>query len=332
MGASSPDGRFRWGIIATGNIAASMAEALGYVRDAELLAVASRSLDSANAFGEKWGAPHRYGSYGELMADPDVDIVYVATPHSSHHENVMAALAAGKHVLCEKPLTLNAAQAAECVAFARERSLFLMEAVWMRFFPVMARVRDLVADGVIGDIEIVQADFCRLVPFDPSHRLYDPRLGGGALLDLGIYPLSFAMMLLGRPTQIHGEARLGATGVDESNALTLTFPGGALAQLTSSFRGTKPYEACVVGSRGRIEVRHPFFCPERMTVHRDDAELEDLVLPARGNGYVHEVEEVHRCLQSGLVESSVMPLDETVAAMALMDSLRLQWGVSYPGE
>lgn len=331
MRASPGDGKFNWGIIATGNIATSMAEALRYVGDAELLAVASRSLDSANAFGEEWDVPRRYGSYADLMADPDVDIVYVATPHSSHHGNVMTALAGGKHVLCEKPLTLNAAQAAECVAFARERSLFLMEAVWMRFFPAIARLRAEIEDGVIGEIELVQADFCISVPFDPQHRLYNLELGGGALLDLGIYPLSLATMLLGRPEKVDGRGRIGTTGVDESNAVTLAFRSGAIAQLACSMRTYKPRTAHISGRSGRIEVAD-YLRPNGYKVHRPQGRVEEVWEPARGNGYVHEVEEVHRCLRSGRLESSVMPLDESVASMALMDSLRLQWGVAYPGE
>jgi predicted dehydrogenase len=233
-------------------------------------------------------------------------------------------------VLCEKPLTVNAAQAEECVARAKEKDLFLMEAVWMRFFPAIARLRELVHGGVIGEVELLQADFCIDVPFDPAHRLFNPDLGGGALLDLGIYPLSFATMLLGEPETVDGRARIGVTGVDESNSIALTFASGAIAQLASSSRSYKPHTAHIAGRAGRIEVPD-FFHPGGFTVHRR-REREEIVLPARGNGYVHEVEEVHRCIAAGLTESPLMPLGETVAMMKIMDELRDGWGVTYPAD
>jgi len=320
----------RWGIMATGNIAASMAEALSYVPEATLLAVGSRSQHSADVFGEQWGIPRCYGSYAELIADQEIDIVYVATPHATHHKNVLAALEAGKHVLCEKPLTINAAQAAECSTRAQVQDLFLMEAVWMRFFPAIARLRELVHDGAVGDVELIQADFCIDIPFDPAHRLFNLDLGGGALLDLGIYPLSFATMLLGEPHTVDGRARIGATGVDETNSITLTFPSGAIAQLASSSRSYQPHIARITGREGHIEVPD-FFHPGGFVLHRR-RDREEFVLPARGNGYVHEVEEVHRCIAAGLTESPVMPLGETVAMMELMDELRHGWGITYPAD
>ncbi len=320
----------RWGIVATGSIAASMARALQLVPHSTAIAVASRSEATADAFGSTWDIPRRYGDYASLMEDPEIDVVYIATPHALHHENVLAALTAGKHVLCEKPLTLNAEQARECADLAREQDLFLMEAVWMRFFPAIHRLCELVAAGAIGEVMLLQASFCIDIGFDPKHRLYDPELGGGALLDLGIYPLSLATMLLGSPTEIDGRARIGTTGVDETNAITLTFPGGAIAQLASSCRGYSPHVATIVGTRGRIEV-DDFFHPNGFVIHRHEGR-EEVLLPARGNGYVHEVDEVHRCIGAGLAESPVMPLDETLAMMVLMDELRGRWGVTYQAD
>lgn len=323
---------YRWGILATGNVAASMAEAINAAPNAELLAVGSRTQAKADAFADRFGVPRRYSSYESLVVDPDVDVVYVASPHSSHHPNVMLALAAGKHVLCEKPLTLNAAEAAQCVAMARHKRLFLMEAVWMRFFPAAGRLKEWVADGIIGDISLVEASFCLDVPFDPEHRLYNPALGGGALLDLGIYPLSLATMLLGYPADVRSDVRLGLTGVDEANTITLLYEGGARARLESSVRESKPREALISGTDGSIKVHDAFFCPTQLTLEVAGREPQTVTLPASGNGYLHEVEEVHECLRAGLTESPRMTLDETVRVMRLMDGLRAEWGISYPGE
>jgi len=319
----------RWGVIATGNIAGSMAEALGYVDEAALIAVGSRSQESADVFGERWAVPRRYDSYSGVYADPDVDVVYIGTPHSAHHENVLAALDEGKHVLCEKPLTLDTAQATECVAAAREKNLFLMEAMWMRFFPAILRLQQILREGIIGDVHLIEASFCIDVPFDPDHRLFNPALGGGALLDLGIYPLSFARLLLGEPATADSAVRIGITGVDETNAITLTFPGNEIAQLSSSTRAYRPQTAHVAGTKGLIELPD-FYHPDQMTVYRPGQPAQVVDLPARGNGYVHEVEEVHRCLGEGLTESPAMSHDETLTMMRLMDSLRAEWGVEYP--
>lgn len=197
-----------WGILGTGNVANSMAQALSQTPDAQIVAVASRQRETADRFGDRWRISRRYASCERLADDPEVDVIYVATPHSQHHANVLACLDAGKHVLCEKAFTLNARQAAACIDLARRRGLFLMEAMWMRFFPAMVRVRDWLRQGLIGEVRLVQADFCLHIPFDPAHRLYHPALGGGALLDMGIYPLSLATMVLGLPQQVQGRAGL----------------------------------------------------------------------------------------------------------------------------
>jgi predicted dehydrogenase len=323
---------FRWGILATGNIAASMAQALSGVPEAQLVAVASRSGARADAFGERWGIPRRHAGYEALVADEEVDIVYIATPHSHHYENMLLCLNAGKHVLCEKAFTLNAAQASECINLARSKKLFLMEAMWMRFIPAMARLREWVEAGLLGEVRLVQADFCIDVPFDPDHRLYDPVLGGGALLDLGIYPLSFTTMLLGQPDEVRSHAHLSPTGVDELDALTLIYERGATANMMCSMRLARPREAMVAGTKGYVKLHEIFFRPHRLTLHLKGREPERIDLSYRGNGYVHEVEEVHSCLRECRSESAIMPLDETLALMALMDRFRAAWGVVYPAE
>lgn len=326
------DRKIRWGILATGSIAGSLAEAIHSVPDAELVAVASRTTENAQAFANRWNVPRRYGSYEGLAADPDVDVIYIATPHNLHYENMIACLSAGKHVLCEKAFTLNAREARECIELARRMRLFLMEAMWMRFFPAMARVREWVAERIIGQIRLVQADFCFIREYDPAHRLYDPHLGGGALLDLGIYPLSFTTQFFGFPEQIDGHADIGPTGVDELDTIRLIYPNGLTASLSCSMRIIKPREAFLIGTEGYIKVHDIFHRPDRLTLNRLGIGPRTVQLPFRGNGYAHEIEEVHACLRAGMTESTIMPLDETLQLMEIMDGLRHSWGVSYPNE
>lgn len=321
-----------WGILATGNISDQMAQALTASPEANVVAVASRAQAKADAFGARWDIPNRYSSYEALAADPAVEVVYIGTPHSHHYDNMLLCLEAGKHVLCEKAFTLNARQAEQCVTLARERGLFLMEAMWTRFIPAMQQVKTWLADGAIGDIRLVQADFCIDLPFDPANRLYNPALGGGALLDLGIYPLSLATNVLGLPAAMQSHAHLGATGVDELAAITLLYADGAAAQLACSMRLDKPAEAHISGSAGYIRIHDRFLHPEWLTIKRAGQTPHTVRVPYAGNGYGYEAEAVHRCLQAGKTESDVMPLDETLALMRLMDQCRAEWGVTYPGE
>ncbi|MDX1616824.1 MAG: Gfo/Idh/MocA family oxidoreductase, partial [Candidatus Promineifilaceae bacterium] len=254
----------RWGILATGWIADKMAEALTEVSGAETLAVGSRTQAAADEFGQRWNIPRRYDSYEALAGDADLDVIYIATPHSHHYQNMRLCLEAGKHVLCEKPLTLNAHQAATCIDLARQRGLFLMEAMWMRYIPAIEQVRQWVEAEVIGRVRLIQADFCFNVPFDPEHRADNPALGGGALLDLGIYPLSFSTMLLGLPQKAEGAAALSPTGVDELDTITLHYDNGILAQLMCSTRVERPQSAFVIGTKGYIKVHPLMNRPDRV--------------------------------------------------------------------
>jgi predicted dehydrogenase len=325
--------RFRWGIVGTGNIAASMAQALALVDTAELVAVGSREHATAVAFGERWGIPRCYGSYAALAADPEVDIAYIATPNSLHCENMKLFLQAGKHVLCEKPLALDARQAAECITLARRKGLFLMEAVWMRFFPAMTRLRQWVAEEAVGEVQLVQAEACLDLPTSPAHRVRNPQLGGGALLDLGIYPFSLATMLLGFPQQVESlHTRLTDTGVDALDVLRLSYGSGALALLSCSLELSRPCEALIMGTRGYIKIHDSFLQPRRLTLRADQRPVEVVDLPFVGNGYAHEVNEVHACLATGKLESDRMPLNESQRTLEAMDTLRSQWGVVYPTE
>jgi predicted dehydrogenase len=301
--------------------------------DAEIVAVGSRTQASADAFGDQWDIPRRYGSYEALANDPDVDVVFIGTPHTFHYENMLLCLNAGKHVLCEKPLTINAAQADECIKLARQKGLFLMEAMWTRFLPAIRAFNDQLSEGMLGEVRLVQTALSLPFPFDPKHRLYDPYLGGGALLDLGIYPISFTHMILGTPDRMLSHAHLGETNVDELATIIFVYEGGQSAALTASQRLVQPVEAVVAGTEGYARVHHRFFQADRFSVRmgREDEE-QVFVHPYESNGYIHEVRAVQDCLRAGSLESDLMPLEESLTIMRLMDELRAGWGVVYPGE
>jgi len=259
----------RWGILGTGGIACQFATGLSYLPEARLAAVGSRTAGRAAWFGDTFAVPRRHASYAALAADPDVDVVYVATPHPCHLADALLCLEHGKAVLCEKPLTMNSVEAGTLVARARAKRLFLMEAMWMRFFPLMFRLRELLAEGVIGEVRMVYADFGFHPAYDPAGRLLNRELGGGSLLDVGVYPVSFAHMILGEPERVTGFAHLGETGVDEQAAFVLAYAGGRLASLTSSVRHRTAQEAVIVGSEGLIRVHARFWRPSRMTLSRE---------------------------------------------------------------
>ena len=324
--------KIRWGILGAGRIAGAFAEGLQALDDAELVAVGSRSSEGAQRFGERFGVPTRHASYDALARDPNVDVIYVATPHPYHKPNTLLCLEAGKPVLCEKPFALNAAEAAEMVAAARSRGLFLMEAMWSRFLPHVARLRALLAEGAIGEVRQVRADFSFRTEFDPHSRLFDPALGGGGLLDVGIYPVALAWMILGAPSKIVSLADLGATGVDEQAALLFGYPGGRLAVLTCATRTNAPHEALVLGEKGQIKLHEAWWKPSSLTLAVAGQPEQHIETPATGNGYNYEAAEVGRCLRAGRLESDIMPLDETLAIARTLDQVRAQWGLRYPAE
>jgi predicted dehydrogenase len=322
----------RWGILGTGNIATSFATGVATMPDAELAAVGSRNQATADAYGDRFQIERRYASYRELVNDPEVDVVYIATPHSLHLENMLLCFEADKAVLCEKPFTINAAQARQAIRRARQCKLFVMEATWMRFTPLMVELRKMLADGVIGEIRMVNADFGIRAEYDPLFRLFNPELGGGGMLDVGIYPLSLAQMLLGTPAQVVGLAELGQTGVDEQSASVLGYEGGQLAVLHNAIRTETPQEATIVGAEGWIRIDAPWWMPQAMTIQKSGTTPRHLEIPFAANGYTYEAAEVHHCLREGKLESPLMPLDETIAVMETMDALRAQWGMRYPME
>ena len=321
----------RWGIAAPGAIAAQFAEGMALVDGGVLSAVGSRSKDRADAFGDRFDIPNRHGSYDDLMADPTVDVVYVATPHAQHEAVVLAALEAGKHVLCEKPFALNAAQAERMASAARARGLFAMEALWSRFLPAYRVVADLLAEGRIGEPLLVEADFGFRVPLMPEHRLFDLAQGGGALLDLGIYPLQLCSMVLGTPDSVAAEGHVGSTGADEQVAAVLHHNGGTLGVVKAATRIGLSCTARIAGADGWIELPAMMHRPTRVGLGTSAA-LEWIDADYEGEGLRFQAEEVHRCLAAGRTESDIAPLDETLALARTMDDIRAQVGVVYAAD
>lgn len=322
-----------WGILSTARIANKLADAVNKTEDCTLLAVGSRSQNSADEFADRYGIPRRYASYEQLVADPDIDVIYVATPHPFHMDNAVLALEAGKAVLVEKPFTMNAPEAQRVIETARARGLFLMEAMWTRFLPIMARTRELIRSGAIGDPRLVQVDFGFFSPFDPKDRLFAPELGGGALLDVGIYTMAFVSMVLGTPQRIESFARIGQTGVDEENLSIFTFPNGAMASMYSATQLSTLHEAIISGTEGILRVNRGFHSGDTLTLMPRDAsargiELKDaqvITEPTDPNGFIYQVQEVNACLRAGKLESDIMPLDETLAIMQTLDQIMARW-------
>ena len=329
-------GPVRWGILGTGTIASRFAADLRLVPDAAAHAVGSRTREAAEAFGERFAVPVRHAGYRSLLDDPGVDAVYVAVPHPWHHAWARAALEAGKAVLCEKPFTVNAAEARELVATARSRRLFLMEAMWNRFLPSLVRVREILDRGELGAIRTLRAGLGVRMPADPEGRLLAPGLGGGALLDLGIYPVSFASFVLGRPESVTAVGTRAATGVDAQCSAVLGYADGSQALVHTTLEVDTGDCTVVAGTEGRIELAGPLYDPTSVRLIRGTGPGATVAEPRetthRGHGLHFEAAEVGRCLREGLLESPVVPLDESVLIMETLDEIRAQIGLRYPFE
>ncbi|GAA0544178.1 Gfo/Idh/MocA family oxidoreductase [Paractinoplanes ferrugineus] len=321
--------RVRWGIIGLGGIAAQFAKDLPLVEGAELAAVGSRSAETAAAFAEEYGFARAHGSYAELAADPEVDVVYIATPHAQHHAAALLCMENGKGVLVEKPITLDMISAAELVQAANAHNVFLMEAMWMRFNPAIRKIAELVEEGAIGWVSAIHADFGLQGPFAPEHRLRNPALGGGALLDLGVYPINLAHLIMGPPTSAQAWAHLTPEGVDENTGILLGWQPGAVAALTCSINGESRNAAAITGTDGRIDLPPGFFMPKSFVLNRPGRDPETFEVPFEGNGYQFEAAEVQRCILAGELESPVVPHTMTLEIMALLDTIRAEIGVVY---
>ena len=323
----------RWGILGTGAIAHKFADALTVVPDAELAAVGSRAQNTADAFGDEFDIPRRHDSYTSLAEDPEVDAIYVSSPHPMHHDNTLLCLNADKAVLCEKPFALNAREAESMIQCARDRGLFLMEAMWTRFLPAIAQVRQWLADEAIGDVRLMMADFGFRANFNPEGRLLNPELGGGALLDIGVYVVSLASMVYGeQPDRVAALADIGTTGVDEQTTMAFHYDSGAMAALACAVRTDTPRAVSILGTKGNIHIPTPFYDTYTATLNVD-GEAPVAVEPDRvENGFKYEIEEVGRCLRDGLLESPALSLEETLAIISTLDAVRAEIGLKYPME
>ncbi|MEV4738051.1 MULTISPECIES: Gfo/Idh/MocA family protein [unclassified Microbacterium] len=322
----------RWGILATGFIAETFASDLR-TAGFDLVAVGSRSQESADAFAQRFDIPRAHASYEALVADPEVDIVYVSTPHPMHHENAKLALEAGKHVLVEKAFTVNRAEAEDLQRLATERGLLAMEAMWTRYLPHMVRIREIIAEGTLGEIRAVSADHTQKLPTDPEHRLNALELGGGALLDLGIYPISFIWDVLGAPQTITAVARLIETGADSEVATIMTHEGGAISTSLSSSRAAGPDVASIIGTDARIDIDRVWYTPTSFRVVLPDGTVtEEYVSDVAGRGMEYQAWAAERLVRDGLLEGDILPLAESVAIMGTLDEIRAQIGVRYPSE
>lgn len=320
----------RWGILATGYIAHAFAEDLR-TAGLDIAAVGSRRLDAAQEFAAAFDIPRAYGSYEELVADPDVDIVYVASPHSHHREHAILALEAGKHVLIEKAVTLDAAEAAAIGAAAEAGGLLAMEAMWTRYLPHMARIRELIAEGALGELRTVFADHTQSLPTDPSHRLNALELGGGALLDLGIYPVSFAVDILGSVADARATGRLGETGADTEVAIALAHESGAVSSLVTSSRGAGPNIAHIVGTDARIDIDTVWYRPTTFRlISTDGGVLEEYTSDVPGRGMQFQALYAEQLIREDRTRSDLLPFDESIAIMRTLDDIRAQLGVIYP--
>jgi predicted dehydrogenase len=323
----------RWGILATGGIAGAFASDLR-TAGRDLVAVGSRSQESADAFAARFDIPRAHASYEALVADPEVDIVYVSTPHPMHHENARLALEAGKHVLVEKAFTLNRAEAEDLQRLGAERGLLVMEAMWTRYLPHMIRIREIIAEGTLGEIRAVSADHTQLLPSDPAHRLNALELGGGALLDLGIYPVSFVWDILGAPTTVKAVGRLIETGADAEVATVMTHEGGAVSTTLSSSRGAGPNAASIVGTAARIEIDRVWYSPTMFRVVLPDGTVAEEFASdeVAGRGMEYQARAAERYVADGSRDSDLLPVAESVGIMGTLDEIRAQIGVRYPSE
>jgi predicted dehydrogenase len=331
----------RWGILGAGFIAGMFARDLAFTDEAAVGAIASRSLDKAEAFAAEHGPMKAYGSYEELLADPDIDFVYVAVPHSEHVRVAELAVRAGKPVLVEKPFALNARQAEELLALAKSENVFVMEAVWSRFLPHMVKLREVVASGAIGDVVTVLADHgLRFDPAHPEHRLYDPTLGGGALLDLGLYAVSVVASFLDDDLTIAALGTLTDTGVDAEVSAVLRDGAGRHGAISTSLSTELPNRASINGTRGRIELGYNYMGPSDLRIITFDdgnpahgSQFEDFSGAVEGGlGWRFEALEVARCVAAGQLESAVVPHALTLKTLRIMDEIRRQVGVSYDAD
>ncbi|MEN8240915.1 MAG: Gfo/Idh/MocA family oxidoreductase [Chloroflexota bacterium] len=324
--------KIRWGVLGPGKISIRFGEGLSHVEDAVLQAVGSRSLTRGNQFAKKFQVANVYSSYQDLVDDPEVVVIYIATPHRFHFEQAKMCLEAGKHVLVEKPFTVNAAEAEQLFMLAKQNDLFVMEAMWTYFLPMYQQVRQWLDTGKIGEVKFINSSFGFRAPRDPEGRLFNPELAGGALLDIGIYNLAVSQWVTQQEIRSFEVSGLvGETGVDDLVAGILNFEGGAIAQFNCSFLSIMPNELSIYGTLGEIHIRPNFWQATKATLVRADKE-KTVRKPFKASGFEYEIDEVCRCIRAGLLESPVHPHRQILTTMRLMDAIRERLGVVYPFE
>lgn len=325
--------KYRWGIIGTGGIAHAFASDFRYVKSGVLSAVASRKKDTADQFANQFDIELAFNDYFSLINSQQVDVIYIATPHVYHYDLVKACILAGKAVLCEKPFTLNERQSKELYDLAEQHQVFVMEAMWTRFNPVIEQVIEWVEEGEIGDVYSIQANFNFVAPTDPNHRLMNLEMGGGALLDIGIYPVFLAQLFFGKPDFIQNQAVIGDTDVDVFEQILLGWESGKLASLESSLISHNPNRAVLSGSKGYIEIGSQWHMAKSCRIVKGEDHQERAVeFDFPGLGYQFEAEEVNRCLQEGLIQSPNYSWQDSLELMATLDEVRQDMGLNYPGE
>jgi predicted dehydrogenase len=322
--------KYNWGIIGLGWIAAKFAEGLQSTENGQLCAVASRDKKKAEEFASQYNVPVAYGSYEELAEDKNIDIVYIATPHNLHCENTIMCLERNIPVLCEKPFAINSVEVKKMIAKAIEKNVFLMEAMWTAFLPSLKKVKETVQSGALGKIQFLRADFGIKPERNPEGRFFNPRLGGGSLLDVGIYPAYLALELLGKPNEVKALAYVGNTGVDENCGFIFSYSGGQIATLFSSIVARTGIDAMIAGENAKIVMHSHFFMPTSVSLITNDGEVTDLTPDFKGNGYNYEAEEVMHCLENGLGESHIMSHKKSIELIELLDEIRIKCGIRYP--
>ena len=321
--------QIRWGILGAGRIANDFCTAVNFTEGSSVYAVASRNEETGKAFANKFNAPVYYNNYLSLVNDANVDVIYIATPHPFHYEQAKLCLQHGKSVLCEKPMAMNYQQTSELIELATTNKVFLMEAMWTACMPFMNLIKETIYAGILGDIQYLHASLCFAAPHNYDDRLYNKALGGGSVLDVGVYVLSFATKLLGEPSAVKSLVTLAPTGVDATANMILQYPNGATAHLLSSIGINTPMEASIVGTKGRIYIKEPFFKATEFTISLNDGETKTYSIPHLCNGFEHEVKEVMRCLKHGLLQSDKVPHSQTLIVSRLMDDILQQAGVDY---
>lgn len=320
--------KINWGIIGLGNIAGKFAEDLELSTASVLCGVGSRKIGKAKEFGKKYNSVKYYGSYEDLADDPEIDVVYVATPHTFHRENTLMCLKKGKAVLCEKPMGINSDEVRILVEEARAQNLFLMEGIWTRFIPATEKLINILDEKILGDVEFIRADFGFKADVNFESRIYNKKLGGGSLLDIGIYPIYLSLLALGQPLDIKAIARMTKTDVDSYCSMLFSYKNGAKASLESTIEADSSTEAYINGSRGSLKLHSRFHHTEKITIFRHE-KVETLNIKYKGNGYIHEIDEVNKCLLNGETESSKLPLQTSVELMAIIDKVKKQINLSY---